>query len=251
LKQARKRLTYANVMSSLAVFLVLGGATAIAANQLAKNSVGSKQLKRNAVTTAKLKKNAVTAAKIKKDAVDGSKVKDGSLTGSDNNLGTLGTVPSANTANSANSAKSANTASSANSLNGQTSFAVRLGFGQSQVVATHGAVSFVASCEQEAGSDFAEVLFQTTVNGAVAVGEDDFEGTSPTDFLNVDTPPEERVLVDESETTGETRVTTEIDQGFVLGPDGKGLVANSEGIILGLNYGAPGCYIAGVVNAIG
>jgi hypothetical protein len=250
LKQARKRLTYANVMSSIAVFLVLGGATAIAANQLAKNSVGSKQLKRNAVTTAKLKKNAVTAAKIKKDAVDGSKVKDGSLTGSDINLGTLGTVPSAKTATTATTANSANTASSANSLNGQTSFAVRLGFGQSQVVATHGAVSFVANCKQE-GGDFAEILFQTTVNGAVAVGADGFEGTSPTDFLNVDTPPEGRVLVSETATAGETEVTTEIDQGFVLGPDGKGLVANSEGIILGLNYGAPGCYIAGVVNAVG
>ena len=39
--QIRKRLTYANVMSSLAVFLVLGGATAFAA--LSKNSVGSKR----------------------------------------------------------------------------------------------------------------------------------------------------------------------------------------------------------------
>jgi hypothetical protein len=62
-KQIRKRLTYANVMSSIAVFLILGGATAFAA--LGKNSVGSKQLKKNAVTAAKIKKNAVTAAKIK------------------------------------------------------------------------------------------------------------------------------------------------------------------------------------------
>ena len=64
MKQARKRLTYANVMSSIAVFLILGGATAVAAGQLGKNSVGTKQLKQNAVTAAKLKKNAVTGAKI-------------------------------------------------------------------------------------------------------------------------------------------------------------------------------------------
>jgi len=50
----RKRLTYANVMSSIAVFLVLGGA-AFAATQLPKNSVGTKQLKKNAVTSAKVK----------------------------------------------------------------------------------------------------------------------------------------------------------------------------------------------------
>jgi hypothetical protein len=87
-KQISKRLTYANVMSSLAVFLVLGGATALAAG-LAKNSVGTKQLKKNAVTAAKIKKNAVTTTKIKKDAVTGAKV----------NEGTLGTVPSAAIAN--------------------------------------------------------------------------------------------------------------------------------------------------------
>ena len=67
MKQIRKRVTFANVMSTIAVFLVIGGATAIAASQLAKNSVGSKQIKKNAVTAKKIKKNAVTAAKIKKN----------------------------------------------------------------------------------------------------------------------------------------------------------------------------------------
>jgi hypothetical protein len=82
-KRVRNRLTYANVMSSIAVFLVIGGATAFAA--LGKNTVGTKQLKKNAVTSAKIKKNAVTTAKIKKDAVTGAKVKES----------TLGPVPSA------------------------------------------------------------------------------------------------------------------------------------------------------------
>lgn len=107
MKQIRKRLTYANVMSSLAVFLVLGGATAFAAskigaNQLKANSVKTGKIVKEAVTTAKLKKNAVTNAKIADNSVTGAKVQDGSLTGSDINLGTLGTVPSANNANNAN-----------------------------------------------------------------------------------------------------------------------------------------------------
>jgi len=103
LKFVRKRLTYANVMSSIAVFLVLGGATAVAAIHLGKNSVGTKQLKANSVTTAKIKKNAITNKKIKNNAVTGAKVKDGSLTGADINLSTVGTVPSAaNAANAAN-----------------------------------------------------------------------------------------------------------------------------------------------------
>jgi hypothetical protein len=71
LKQLRKRLTYANVMSSIAVFLVLGGASAFAATQLAKNSVGSKQLKKNAVTSPKIKNGAVTASKLAPSARDG------------------------------------------------------------------------------------------------------------------------------------------------------------------------------------
>lgn len=78
MKQIRKRLTYANVMSSIAVFLVLGGA-AIAATQLPKNSVGTKQLKKNAVVTAKIKNNAVTTGKIKGQAVASGKIKNGAV----------------------------------------------------------------------------------------------------------------------------------------------------------------------------
>ena len=52
-------------MSSVAVFLVLGGGAAFAATQLPKNSVGMKQLKRNAVTAVKIRKNSVNSAKVK------------------------------------------------------------------------------------------------------------------------------------------------------------------------------------------
>ena len=65
MSRLRPKLTYANVMSTLAVFLVLGGG-AYAATRLPKNSVGAKQLKKNSVTTAKVKKEAITAAKVKK-----------------------------------------------------------------------------------------------------------------------------------------------------------------------------------------
>jgi len=75
MQQIRKRLTYANVISTVALFLVLGGASALAAGHLAKNSVGTKQLKNNAVTAAKIKNGAITGAKL--------------------NLGSLGQVPSA------------------------------------------------------------------------------------------------------------------------------------------------------------
>lgn len=134
----KKRLTYANVMSSIAVFLVLGGATAIAAGQLGKNSVGSKQLKKNAVTAAKIKKNAVTKAKIRNGAVTGAKV----------NEATLGTVPSATHATSADNA---------NTVGGQSVVKIfkTLSEGQGNVlIANLGGFNFFASC----GTDDADVV---------------------------------------------------------------------------------------------
>jgi hypothetical protein len=86
----RPTLTYANVVATLALVIAIGGASAFAASQLGKNTVGPKQIKKNAVTTAKIKNEAVTAAKVKK----------GTLTGTQINLASLGTVPSA--ANAAN-----------------------------------------------------------------------------------------------------------------------------------------------------
>jgi hypothetical protein len=51
----RQRLTYANVIATLALFLVLGGG-AYAATQLPRNSVGTGQLKAGAVTAGKIAK---------------------------------------------------------------------------------------------------------------------------------------------------------------------------------------------------
>lgn len=88
MRTLNSRLTYANVMSTVAVFIALGGAS-YAALKLPRSSVGSKQLKKNAVITAKIKKEAVTAAKVRK----------GTLTGMQIDASTLGLVPTAETAN--------------------------------------------------------------------------------------------------------------------------------------------------------
>lgn len=55
MKRLRGHLTYANVISTICLFLVLGGGAAFAAKtMLPKNSVGPKQLKKGAVTPTKL-----------------------------------------------------------------------------------------------------------------------------------------------------------------------------------------------------
>ncbi|HTR75433.1 MAG TPA: hypothetical protein VMH33_09295 [Solirubrobacterales bacterium] len=112
-RRLRPRLTYANVMSTVAVFLALtGGATAIAMS-LPKNSVGSKQIKKGAVTEAKIAKEAVTGPKVKISTFP--KVPSAA------HADTAGTATSATTAghaDSAASADSATTAGSANALGG-------------------------------------------------------------------------------------------------------------------------------------
>jgi hypothetical protein len=64
MKRVGGRLTYANVVSSLCLFLLLGGGAAYAATHLAKNSVGTKQLKKNAVTSEKVKDGSLGAVDI-------------------------------------------------------------------------------------------------------------------------------------------------------------------------------------------
>lgn len=59
------RLTYANVVSTLCLVLVLGGGVAYAATQLRKNSVGTKQLKNGAVTQKKISQSAQRALRGK------------------------------------------------------------------------------------------------------------------------------------------------------------------------------------------
>jgi hypothetical protein len=81
MKRVRAHLSYANVMSTLAVFLLLGGASAIAAKKQTQK-IGTTQIKASAVTTAKIKNAAVDSSKLKDGAVGASKLADGAVTNS-------------------------------------------------------------------------------------------------------------------------------------------------------------------------
>lgn len=206
MKQIRKRLTYANVMSSIAVFLVIGGATAFAA--LGKNTVGSKQLKKNAVTTAKIKANAV----------NGSKVKDGSLTGADINLGSLGTVPNATHATDADSAKTASTAGDSSTVAGNTIRAVNFvadpEAGPTQILNLDG-FTLTASCLS--GDELVVLANGPAGSRLQSSGQDSFAPTENKDALFNDslTPTSDVNLLEEDDdlVTGKTE--------FSLGNGGR------------------------------
>jgi hypothetical protein len=101
----RGKLTYANVIATLALFMALGGG-ALAATELKKNSVGTKQIKNKAVTEAKIKNGAVSGGKLangsvggaqlQANSINGANVQDGSLTGADINQSTLNSVRASN-----------------------------------------------------------------------------------------------------------------------------------------------------------
>ena len=136
----RARLSYANVTSTIALFLALSGATAYAVNQLPAKSVGEKQLRPGAITADKIRKNAVTSPKIEAlaiksgklatgavkeaklangsvvnsklagEAISTEKIANDAVTGPKVNEATLTQVPKANEANNATFAESANPA---------------------------------------------------------------------------------------------------------------------------------------------
>ena len=97
-----ERITFANVMSVVAVFIALGGAAYAA--KLAKDSVKSKQIAANAVKKAELANNAVVNSKIAAGAVTGDKIAANAVTGANVNEGSLSQVPLAAVATKANNA---------------------------------------------------------------------------------------------------------------------------------------------------
>jgi hypothetical protein len=74
----KKHLSVANVLSCLALFVALSGAT-YAATTASKNSVKAKSIAKGAVTTPKLKNGSVTTAKLANGAVIGVKIAAGAV----------------------------------------------------------------------------------------------------------------------------------------------------------------------------
>jgi hypothetical protein len=106
--RVRDRLSYANVVSTLCLFLLLGGG-AYASTHLPKNSVGPRQLRKGAVKagkiaakavgTGKIRREAVRTGKLAAGAVATDKLADDAVTGGKVDESTLGTVPLAEKAN--------------------------------------------------------------------------------------------------------------------------------------------------------
>lgn len=257
------KLTYANIVSSVCLFLLVGGGTAFAASQLGKNTVGSNQLKKNSVTAAKIKANAVTGTKIKNGAITGAKVAAGSLTGANINLGSLGTVPSANTANTAttattaksattaDTAKSATTADTAKSadtagnLVGRIPIATFMSEG-TRVLASVGPFTLSAECKiNNGGTDEARFFVETSENGSAM---DDNNG----DEIDEWNAGEPAGLYEESTGTGTPNIEAAEEPGLTaIAPSGAAILFQNETIGFNIANRPGQCYLAGLIQKIG
>ena len=215
MNRALKQLTYANVMSSIAVFLMLGGATAFAASHLGRNSVGSAQLKRNAVTAAKIRRNAVTGAKIKRGAVTGAKVK----------VSTLGTVPSATTALGLDGYARKPVVRVAASTAKVTEAETRAASPEVPLFAS-APFSVYGKCFDFDGQTNFEIYVKTSENGAILASDGDSLGGVP--FLDVSTAEQDRTVGRNLAKAGEAR--------YIVSPE-FGAVAPSGTTIDGVLHG--------------
>jgi hypothetical protein len=74
LKRFRPRITYANVVATMALFLALAGGTVWAANK-----INGKQIKKNTIPGNRIKKKTLTANQIKNQTITNNQIKPGSI----------------------------------------------------------------------------------------------------------------------------------------------------------------------------
>jgi hypothetical protein len=161
----RKKLTYANVISTLALMIAIAGGTAFAATKvLPKNSVGTKQIKNHSVTRAKIKIATLGTVPSATTATNAANATNAAHASSADNAGHA-TV--ADSAGHATSADTAGLAANAESLGGLRATAyAKAELEPIHAVGTPGEPAFEDGCTNE-GGNFGEVGFYKDAFGIV------------------------------------------------------------------------------------
>lgn len=85
--QNKPRLTYANIVSTIALFLALGGGFAYAAGKIQSSDIAA-----GAVRTSDIFKRAIVSGKIAKGAVRSNQIADGAVSAQQINAGAIGSA---------------------------------------------------------------------------------------------------------------------------------------------------------------
>jgi hypothetical protein len=163
----KSRITYSNVLASLALFIALGGG-AYAAIKIPKNSVGTSQLKTNAVISSKVKPRSLLANDFKAGQLPQGPQ---GIQGQKGDKGDTGTVDTSNFYTKGES--------DGRFVAKETSGVVNVPTSGTTTLLTHGSVTFTATCADEGGvpNDFRIRVFAASseANSRLGRAADDFD----------------------------------------------------------------------------
>ncbi len=164
LAQLLSRLTFANVVAVLALFVALGGSSYAALRvdsaSIADNSIRSEDLRNNDVHGRDITKDTVRGTDVRDDDLQGRDVRDNTISGHDVKESSLGMVPSAADAQTlAGKPPSAFLGSDRQVRTGL----IKLAHGETKTVAASGPFTWKAECADDGGgSSHLTVTLETT-----------------------------------------------------------------------------------------
>jgi hypothetical protein len=157
-----RRLSFANVVSLLALFVALGGSS------YAAMKIGSDEIADNSVRGRDIHKNTVRGTDIRNNDVKGRDVRDNTLTGEDLKESTLEAVPSARDALTLGGKP----ASAFLGSNRQTRTGlIKLAHGESKTIASSGPFTWKAACSDEGGGNTGLTVTVETTEAGSFVGD--------------------------------------------------------------------------------
>ena len=248
MRSIRKRLSYANVMATVAVFMVLGGG----AYALSNNSVGTKQLKNKAVKNAKIDKKTIKNSRVKKENLKGNRIKDGTLTEKELADGTLTGAKIADSSIGSSKLSDVEVFGDsfvkATATNGANAGAARTAAPEVTLF-TKGPLSVTYKCFRDTGGNqtYGEIYGKTTVARSILDGQDNLDGGAVAEYLNPGTADTDRQLDEENTASGNDASYSE-DEYSLGAEDGTSLIGETAiAVKNGTLAGGNGPYGAGNV----
>ena len=237
----RNRLTYANVMATMGVFLALGGVGYAAA------TVDSSTIVNNSIRGKDVHQKTLKAGDVAKNALGGGAIKESKL----------GQVPSA--AKAADAAALGGLSPDAFERSGSlVRYSFKLGAGETRELVSHGPLKLTARCIDNgpdqggaANRDAARIYASTTQDGAILSANDMLDGGPlATDFLAAATAETDSVWSENSEPDGtiDGADAGDDDIAFVAAPDGAVITGmTNEAALLGVNVFGSACAYEGLL----
>lgn len=199
-----------------------------------KATLGGVHMRARSVGGGKIR--PFTGGIIKNKTIAGNKLRDKTLTGEQIDVTKLGTVPTAA------------------AVDGDARYSVKLGFGQSEEVATVGPFKLVAQCHQnvtdsegETGRDVARVVIATAEAGSVLrSGVSNRDGSSADEMLNPTTAEAQRIVLEHSLPSGQAGFAPS-GQFTAMAPNGATASSPAGASSAALHYAGSACALSGSV----